>query len=154
MNNIRMKQILLAGVLSFGAFVSPVLTPPAAAQTQMQSVKDMAGWMQEVTTIEIDLMKLFSADSMANIYSVLDSDDDEAIMRLGQQFEAERQAVLARARRQIDELSPPEKWNINRSLFSRQDQAIYSAAKNQFNALEESYSLFATLTNTLSIRKI
>jgi len=122
----------------------------AAAQTQIESLQDMANWMQSITTIQVDLSSMFSADAMTNMYSVLNSGDIDEMRRLGQQFEAERQVVLARARRQIDELSPPEKWNIDRSLFSRQESAIYSAAKQQFNDLQETYSLFSGLTESLS----
>lgn len=145
-----MKHYLLAGLLSAGLLTSPVFIETAAAETQIESIQDMAEWMQSITTIQIDLTSLFSADAMTNMYSILNAGDADEMQLLGQKFEAERQVVLARARRQIDELSPPEKWNIDRSLFSRQESAIYSAAKKQFNSLQETYSLFESLTETLS----
>ena len=145
-----MKQIIIAGFLSLGALTSSIFTQAAAAQTQIESIQDMAGWMQSITTIQIDITSLFAADAMAEIFNTLDSGNDESIRLLGQQFEAERQVVLARARRQINELSPPERWDIDRSLFSRQEKAIFVAAKNQYNSLNETYALFETLTDSLS----
>jgi len=145
-----MKQILIAGILSFGALSSPIFIQPAAAQTQLESIQDMAGWMQSVTQIQTDLTSLFSADALTQIYSVIDSGDEDAIRRLGQQFEAERQAVLARANLQISELSPPEKWKIDQSVFSRKDEIMFTATKKQYNSLQETYSLFDTLTKSFS----
>jgi len=145
-----MKHILLAGLLSFGSVASPVFAEPASAQSQMESIQDMAVWMQSMTTIEVDLASLFSADSMSNLFAAIDSSDNSEIKRFGRQFEAERQVVLARARGQIAELEAPEKWNIDRSLFSRQDTAIYKAAKNQFDGLQESYQLYENLTKSFS----
>jgi len=145
-----MKQILIAGILSFGALSSPIFIQPTAAQTQLESIQDMAGWMQSVTQIQTDLTSLFSADALTQIYSVIDSGDEDAIRRLGQQFEAERQAVLARANLQISELSPPEKWKIDQSVFSRKDEIMFTATKKQYNSLQETYSLFDTLTKSFS----
>jgi hypothetical protein len=145
-----MKPIFLAIILSTGVLTSPAFVQPAFAQTQTEAIQDMASWMQSAMTIQTDMMDLFSADAMSNMYSVINAEDVAAMQRFGQHFEAERQAVLARARLQIENLSPPEKWNINRSLFSNQDKAIYKAAQKQYQSLKETYSLFDTLTKSLS----
>jgi len=145
-----MKRILLAGLICFGTFTSPLLAPPAIAQTQFESIQDMANWMQEITTIQVDLSNLFSADAMTEMYSILNTGDLDDMRRLGQQFESERQAVLARASHQIKAISPPEKWNFDNARFSKQETQIFQAAKKQYSSLNETYKLFDTLTETLS----
>ena len=134
--------------------LSPVLAHPSFAQSKTEStisaIQDMATWSQQALAIQTGMMDLFTQDLMEELYAVLNSENADEIERFGQNYEAQRQVVLARAKLQIDALPAPEKWDIDPSLFSKTESGLYRAAKKQYESMGEMYSEFTKMSGALT----
>lgn len=147
-----MKSFLISGFAGLCLTLSPTLAPPTFAQSQstMSAVQDMAEWSQQALNIQTGMMELFTPEMMEELFVVLNSENMEDIKRYGQNYESHRQAILARAKTQIDALPAPEKWNIDPRLFSKIEIGIYRATKKQFNSMGEMYAEFDKMSGALS----
>ena len=149
-----MRIILTSVFTGLCLALSPVLAHTTFAQSKTESsiaaVQDMAEWSQQALAIQTGMMDLFAPDLMEELFAVLDSENTDDIERYGQNYEAHRQVILARAKSQIDALPPPEKWNIDPNLFSKTEAGIFRATKKQYNAMDEMYSEFEIMSGALS----
>ena len=149
-----MRIILTSVFTGLCLALSPVLAHSSFAQSKTEStisaIQDMATWSQQALAIQTGMMDLFSPDLMEELYAVLDSENTDEIERFGQNYEAQRQVVLARAKLQIDALPAPEKWDIDPSLFSKTESGLYRAAKKQYESMGEMYSEFTKMSGALT----
>ncbi len=148
------KSLLASAVIATGLSFATLAPSPVWAQSstnaQIEALNEMVAWTQASAQIQTDLMSLFSADMMGEMYAVLNAGDMDEIARFGQRFEAQRQAVLTRAEQQMNALPKPERWNIDPSLFSRQESATYRAALGQYNSMQETYDEYAKMSGGMS----
>ena len=149
-----MRIILTSVFTGLCLALSPVLAHPSFAQSKTEStisaIQDMATWSQQALAIQTGMMDLFTQDLMEELYAVLNSENADEIERFGQNYEAQRQVVLARAKLQIDALPAPEKWDIDPSLFSKTESGLYRAAKKQYESMGEMYSEFTKMSGALT----
>jgi len=149
-----MRSYLTAGFAGLFLALSPVTSHLTFAQAQtdttITAIQDMAEWSQQALNIQTGMMELFTPEMMEELISVLNNENMEDIKRYGQNYEANRQVVLARAKSQIDALPAPEKWNIDPSLFSKIESGIYRATKKQYHAMGDMYAEFDTMSGALS----
>ena len=149
-----MRIILTSVFTGLCLALSPVLAHSSFAQSKTEStisaIQDMATWSQQALTIQTGMMDLFTQDLMEELYAVLNSENADEIERFGQNYEAQRQVVLARAKLQIDALPAPEKWDIDPSLFSKTESGLYRAAKKQYESMGEMYSEFTKMSGALT----
>ena len=149
-----MRIILTSVFTGLCLALSPVLAHPSFAQSKTEStisaIQDMATWSQQALAIQTGMMDLFTQDLMEELYAVLNSENADEIERFGQNYEAQRQVVLARAKLQIDALPAPEKWDIDPSLFSKTESGLYRAAKKQYGSMGEMYSEFTKMSGALT----
>ena len=149
-----MRIILTSVFTGLCLALSPVLAHSSFAQSKTEStisaIQDMATWSQQALAIQTGMMDLFTQDLMEELYAVLNSENADEIERFGQNYEAQRQVVLARAKLQIDALPAPEKWDIDPSLFSKTESGLYRAAKKQYESMGEMYSEFTKMSGALT----
>ena len=149
-----MRIILTSVFTGLCLALSPVFANSSFAQSKTESsisaIQDMAEWSQQALAIQTGMMDLFTQDLMEELYAVLDSENTDEIERFGQNYEAQRQVVLARAKSQIDALPAPEKWDIDPSLFSKTESGLYRAAKKQYGSMGEMYSEFTKMSGALT----
>jgi hypothetical protein len=107
----------------------------AQESASVQAANEMLAWNQQYSAAYIELVSIFSAESMQDIYQI-DFNDIDAVTAAFSKFNAEREAILAKAANMFNALEAPERWNFERSLFDRRERAIYQACLNAYNNID------------------
>lgn len=126
--------ILLAGIIFTG--VTPHqnyhhVKAYQSADIQIDALQNMVAWNQEYLAANTELSSVYSSQTMAELYAT-DFNDLVALKRAYSRFNAEREVIISRATAMFDALEPPERWNIEKSLFDKTERALYNAAVKQY----------------------
>lgn len=137
---LSLRKSLLVLVSSVAASLSPIMLPEtmmakAQESASVQAANEMLSWNQQYSAAYIELVSVFSTESMQDIYQI-DFNDIDAVTAAFSKFNAEREAILAKAANMFNALEAPERWNFQRSLFDRREKAIYEACLNAYNSID------------------
>lgn len=136
------------------ASATPILpTLSASAQTEsaeiVSEVQDMFAWMQEVTDITVTAMSVLDTDLIVEFYAQIDAEDYEGLKVTARKMATRQNQILPGVKARIDHLTPPERWNIDPSLFDPEERAIFKAATLQYEGMNELYHRIEGMTDNM-----
>lgn len=135
-----MRKIFISLGLGFWLAVCSALLPSSNAQvharedTTITAAQEMLAWQQQYMTIVTELSSIMSADNISFLYG-LDYDDIDSVNLEFSEYDSKREKILSNVAQLKAKLPPPERWDIQKSLFDRTEKALFKAMKEQYKGL-------------------
>ncbi|RKQ69145.1 hypothetical protein DES40_1932 [Litorimonas taeanensis] len=141
MPRLTFQKIIFASLtasLIFSGGINMGTEPHAHARqtSQINSLNDMLAWHQQYLQAYTQILSVYNTGSISILYSI-DYEDLDAVKRAFSHYNAEREAILSRGTALFDQLAPPQQWDVDRTLFNRQDKAYYVAALQKYNDIPD-----------------
>lgn len=137
---LSIRKFLFLPLASFAISLSPIaynvgVTAQAQESASVQAANEMLAWNQEYSAAYIQLVSIYNSEAMQALYAA-DYENLDEVVSVYSRYNAEREAILAKAARMFEALEAPERWNFQRSLFDRTERAIYQACLNAYQGIE------------------